>query len=929
MKGELVAIDLETTGLDPLHDAIIEIGAVRLIDGQVVDEFSALINPNRPIPQLVTGITGISNDDVAAAPSITTVLPALRAFIGRAPLIGHNIGFDAAFLLQQGIGQNNPRIDTYDMASILLPRAARYSLGSLTAQIGINLENAHRALDDARATGLLYWLLWQKLLELPFATLYEINEASQDLTWESRVVFDAAVRERLNSGERPTSTQVDIVELFGRDTGAFKSLKPNETPGPIDDETAVALIDDGGALSTNLPGYEHRAQQIEMTRAIVEAFNNNQDLLVEAGTGTGKSIAYLVPSILWSTQNNERVVVSTNTINLQDQLITKDIPTLQLALGIPFRASVMKGRGNYLCPRRLIAVRRRRPTSVDELRTLSKILVWLLESNTGDRGEISLRGPLESATWQRLSAEDEGCTLDRCRAMMEGACPFYKARKAAEAAQVVVVNHALLVTDAMTESQVLPSYRHLIVDEAHHLEDATTSGLSFRLDEATLRRRLADLGSARRGLLGSLLASVRSGAPERDVAKTEQYAELISAAARDMEVHIAGLFAAFRGVVADVTGGRMTDYSTQIRITEPVRKKDSFKAVQSSWATLAEFFEAISQAMRKLAQGMEKLRVHDLPDYDDLINSVSTASRYFDEVTMQLSAIVVEPDANAIYWINLTQDGEFLSVHAAPLHVGPLVDQYLWSAKDTVVMTSATLQTNGSFNYIQERLSGQTVETKEVGSPFDYHESTLLYVANDVPEPTDRGRYQSAVERGLIELAAALDGRVMALFTSYAQLRQTSQAITPRLALGSIAVYDQSDGSSRQALLDGFKATQRAVLLGTRSFWEGVDIPGESLSALVIIRLPFSVPTDPIFAARSETYKNAFNEYALPDAILRFRQGFGRLIRTRTDRGIVAIFDSRIVSKGYGKSFVDALPDCTIQYGSLNDLPTAAKTWLA
>ena len=216
-----------------------------------------------------------------------------------------------------------------------------------------------------------------------------------------------------------------------------------------------------------------------------------------------------------------------------------------------------------------------------------------------------------------------------------------------------------------------------------------------------------------------------------------------------------------------------------------------------------------------------------------------------------------------------------------------------------------------------------------LGSPFDYRTSTLVYVPDDVPDPNERKSYQHAVERGIIELAAALNGRVLALFTSFAQLRETGQAITPRLALGNITVFDQSDGSSRQALLDGFRTSERAVLLGTRSFWEGVDIPGDSLSALVIVRLPFAVPSDPVFAARSETYGNSFTEYALPDAILRFRQGFGRLIRTATARGIVTILDRRLGKKGYGANFIASLPDCTVQHGSLDFLPVAASEWLS
>ncbi len=929
MRGELVAIDLETTGLDAGQDAIIEVGVVRMRDGEIIDEFTTLVDPNRPIPHLITTITGIRTQDVAGMPRIEAVIPAVRAFVGDVPVVGHNVNFDTSFLLRQGILQTNPRIDTYDMASVLLPRAPRYSLSSLASEVQIDVGDAHRALADARAAGLLYWLLWTKLLALPMETLYEINLLGQDLAWDTRIVFDAALRERMANGETPAAAEVDVMALFGSDTGDAKPLRAPERTVDLSEDSVADVFNDGGVLSRGLASYELRPQQVAMSRHVAQSFNSAQHMMIEAGTGTGKSVAYLVPSILWSTLNRKRVIVSTNTINLQEQLIFKDIPALQDTLGIPFSAALLKGRGNYLCPRRLISVRRRRPTSVDELRTLAKILVWLLESSSGDRGEINLRGPNENATWGRLSAEDEGCTLDRCRAMMDGACPFYKARKAAEAAHLVIVNHALLIADAMSDNHVIPDYDYLVVDEAHHLEEATTNGLSFRLDEAILRRRLADLGGPRRGLLGSLLNSARAGAPEKDVKRLQAFAQMVSEATNAMEAHISTLFAALRDFAEDVLKGRAKDYLTQLRVTSDVRSRLSFAKVQNSWTTLSEFFEVVSGAMQQLTVALERMKVYDLPDFDDLQYSASTAARYLREVQERLTEFSGNPDPNRIYWLTLTQDSDSLSLNAAPLHVGPMIEKYLWTAKASVAMSSARLQTNGSFDYTRDRLRAEEVEGVAVGSPFNYRESTLLFIPTDIPDPADRKTYQQAVERGLLELAAALNGRVLGLFTSYAQLRETAQAITPRLALGNITVYDQSDGSSRQALLEGFIANERAVLLGTRSFWEGVDIPGDALSALVIVRLPFAVPTDPVFAARSETYANPFAEYTLPDAILRFRQGFGRLIRTASDRGVVTVFDSRIVKREYGMNFVASLPDCTVEYGTLTALAPAAQAWLS
>jgi DNA polymerase-3 subunit epsilon/ATP-dependent DNA helicase DinG len=395
-----------------------------------------------------------------------------------------------------------------------------------------------------------------------------------------------------------------------------------------------------------------------------------------------------------------------------------------------------------------------------------------------------------------------------------------------------------------------------------------------------------------------------------------------------MESHIGALFNAVRALVSDVQNAP-SEYMMQLRVVDAIRSRASFSQAQSAWTMLAEFFAAISDAMRKLTAALSKLEPFNIPDHADLVSSAESASRYLADTQAQLSSFFEAPLDNGVYWISFGQESEYVALNSAPLHIGSLVDQYLWQAKQTVILTSATLQTNRSFDFARQRLNLNSVEAVEVGSPFNYKDSTLIFVPTDMPEPNDRNKFQHAVERGFIELAAALNGRVMGLFTSYSQLRQTSQAIAPRLALGNIVVYDQSDGSSRQALLEGFKNSERAVLLATRSFWEGVDIPGEALSALVIVRLPFTVPTDPIFAARSETYANSFNDYTLPDAILRFRQGFGRLIRSKTDRGVVVIFDNRVITKSYGANFIEALPEANVQYAPLSALPSAAVAWLA
>lgn len=920
MRGELVALDLETTGLDPTQDQIIEIGAVRFKNGEVIDQFSAMVDPGRPIPPIVSTLTGIQNEDVIGKPHLSAVLPALKAFVGDSPWVGHNIGFDASFLYRQDALRENLRIDTYELASVLLPTAPRYNLTSLTQLLHFDIESAHRALFDARATAFVYWKLWEKALTLPYGTLREILNLAGDLAWDGRPVFEAALRERTPSDENTVYT------LFTPDTGERKTLRPNETQTRIKPEEVAETLGDQGALAAAFPDYEYRPQQVSMAQAVAKAFNQSDHLIVEAGTGTGKSLAYLIPAVQWALRNNERVVISTNTINLQDQLLEKDIPAVRAALGVDFNAAVMKGRGNYLCPRRLLTVRRRRPSSVDELRVLAKILVWLLESSSGDRSEISLRGSEDWVTWSRLSAEDEGCTTNRCLVEMAGACPFYKARKAADAAHILIVNHALLLSDAASDNAVLAPYDYAVIDEAHHLEEATTSSMTWRLDAPTLYRRLIDLGGVRRGLLGNLLVSLVTSPTitEKDKRKLEKYIGVIEEATNDMQAHITALFGAFRALLAELNITR-GDFAMQVRVLDPVRKKSSFGQIETAWTLLKEYFNGVSEAMETVAGALR--RHDDIEHHAELLNSTETAARYLEDVRVQLDGFIANPDSNTVYWINLSQD-DALSLHTAPLHIGKLVTEALWNRKKSVVLTSATLETHGTFDYVRERLSAQNVKTLEVGSPFNYRESTLIYVPTDMPDPNEKHKYQQGLERALIELTTALDGRVLALFTSYTQLRTTAQAITARLALGNIAVYDQSDGSSRQALLEGFKTSQKGILLGTRSFWEGVDLPGDLLRAVVITRLPFSVPTDPIFASRADTYSDAFNDYTLPDAILRFRQGFGRLIRTKSDRGVVVVLDARVLTKQYGRAFIESLPDCTTMKGTLANLATAAQDWL-
>jgi ATP-dependent DNA helicase DinG len=911
MRGDLVALDLETTGLDIHHDHIIEIGAVRFRDGRIIDEFSTVINPNVAIPHQVTYLTGIQQSDVINAPSIEIILPKLITFIGSAPVIAHNVAFDMGFLQKRyNVLKTQTTIDTYDLASVLLPSAERYNLNSLTQSFNIQLEHAHRALDDARAAALLYWALWEKLITYPHHIIEHIVRLSKGVDWSTASVFEAAL------AYAPQQTTQSSASYSNRQRQQQAVAQQTDLSQQVSE-----YLGENGRFQQQYPHFTYRPQQFEMAQNISEAFSQGEHIIIEAGTGTGKSLAYLLPAALWAMKNNEKVVVSTNTINLQDQLLNDTIPLIQSVLGTELRACVMKGRSNYLSPKRLAIALRRHATSVVEARTLAKILIWQLESNTGDKTTLSLRGAGEHAVWAMVNADEiSDCEAD------DFDTPFCQARREAENAHIIIINHALLLADAKSNHSVLPAYRLLVVDEAHQLEDAITHSMSQRLDEDSLTQISGFLGNPSQGLLGDLLAYIRKQDLQKEALKLEGFVTSIDEVVREMHRHIKAMFKELSTFIHNERH-KQSDFMTLVRINREHRQKHAFIEAQLIWQNLIEYFDVLIDALGRLTKFLTRIsHIPNIPTYlGDINNNIDKLT----QAKSLFNGFLVKPVENEIYWISHQQGSESPSVHYAPLHIGNMMQDFIWDKKHSAILTSATLQTHEGFGFIQHRLNADSIKTLTVGSPFNYPQSTMIYIPQDVPEPLDRKGYQHALERGIIELAAQLEGRVMVLFTSYSQLKQTAQVIIPRLALGNITVYDQTDGTSRQTLLENFKVDERAVLLGTKSFWEGVDIPGNSLSALVITRLPFAVPTDPIFSARAETYKDPFGDYNLPDAILTFRQGFGRLIRTETDRGLVVIMDSRIHTKNYGESFLDALPECTIRRGNLDDLPAIAQEWLS
>ncbi len=929
-----VALDLETTGLSSERDAIIEVGAVKFQEGRVLDVFQSLVNPYRELPEFVQRLTGITQRELDRAPSFAVLAGEIQEFVGGLPVIGHNVAFDLGFLSRHGLPLSGDAYDTWDLASILMPSTTSYRLGKLAAQLSADQVRFHRALDDAQATRRVFLALLSKARELDPGTMSSIQNLAGRAGWPLARLFAPASG---SSVPMPSGVGVD-----GLDTGALESrltrsgpaLKPTQAMEPVDVEEIAGHLRPGGLLSRTLPGFESRPQQVRMMKAVSEAFNSGNHLMVEAGTGVGKSLAYLLPAILHSMKNGARVVVSTNTINLQEQLLNKDIPALREALEdnevIPrgeLRVAPLKGRANYLCVRRWGLLARSESPTTEDARVLAKTLVWLQDTRTGDRGEINLASR-DGAAWSRVSAADKG----RCPGMRgDGPCFLRSARDRAEAAHVVVVNHALLLSDLAMGGGVLPDYDHLIVDEAHHLEEEATRQLGFQVSQG----RLGDEADAVGKLVGEVVAVARgSGLPEGQARRGQDVAEQLQAhwsnQVRDRWDRLwstADRFLAQHQAEAADQG--------RLLVTRSTRTQPGWSDLEMAWENLDVVLDEGTRHADRLASFLDTLPAEGPADVESMAMELANWQDGLEELRERLRTLLVAPaDSQRIDWIERVtdfrgdSDGRYnIVLHSAPLNVGLDLAEQLFSKKRSVVLTSATLSSQGSLDYMRDRVGLQESQELMVGSPFDYKRAAVILIPKDIPTPTGPG-FQPAVDRMVVELAQELEGRTLVLFTSHAALRATARGVRAPLEAEGIRVLAQGvDGSARQ-IVQEFDESPSAVILGTSSLWEGVDLSGGILKAVVIGRLPFHVPTDPIFAARSGQYDDAFHEYALPQAVLRLRQGVGRLIRGSQDRGVIVVLDNRVISRAYGKAFLESMPPCTVKQGPMSAIPGYAARWV-
>lgn len=717
--------------------------------------------------------------------------------------------------------------------------------------------------------------------------------------------------------------------------GAERKKRPN-----LDAAKVLHLISSQGILCRTLKGFEPRKPQQMMMQNVIEAYNDEAIALIEAGTGTGKSLAYLLPAILWALENHQRTLISTHTIALQEQLIQKDIPLITKALNLDIRAVLVKGMSNYLCQRKFEETSGERLfMTPEEKNEFDKIEAWAETTREGSRTSLPMMPT--SAMWERICAESDTCSHQKCPCYQS--CYFFKARTKAEEAQILVANHHLLFADLSVRAEtdnyqgqaILPAYSRIVIDEAHHIEDIATDFFGASISKMGILRLLSRISTEKNNkpqgrlvvikekleqhfpnstdpVVGSLLARLNSDlwAQRREIQNCVNEAFLVISESVDR---------LSSGIQEELSQGE-----TKLRLL-PVHHQNIIwqkQAIPSSQKLIQSMLRYV-QSLNSLERDLKALDHDTFQEYSKgpRLDLDALATRLEGQANLIEKLIIQTPQQEKVRWIELKHSPVYsnVSLQDADLDVSKAIVEFLFSKFDSIIMCSATLTTNRHFDFIRKRLgiTPENLPDKKViesiyDSPFNYDEQALLIIPTDLPEPNHANFLELASQR-IWQAIEASRGSCFILFTSYSMMKMCFDLLSERLRSHRYALFKQGD-VERQTLLSQFKTTPKAVLFGTDSFWEGIDVAGEALRCVIIAKLPFKVPTEPITQARNEAILakggDPFSEYTLPTAIVKFKQGFGRLIRHAKDRGCIVCLDTRLVTKKYGQLFIDSLPSC-------------------
>lgn len=889
---DFVAFDLETTGLDFKTEEMLEIGAVRVRGGLVEASFSMVVRAQRPLTAFLTGLTGITAQEVAEGTDPAVALQEFLDFAGDLPLVAHNSSFDLHFLDKAcgAAGLERPKPDCYDTllgARMAWPWFVTHKLESLAQELSLDgsEERSHRAVNDARVTAALFLKIQEEIACVErdepevLRGWCRVLEGSHS-AWRTLLPWEGGALPRLALANRP--------EEPARLAAAREAL--------IDRETLDGLFAPEGGLFRLRPETEQRPAQLAMARDVAQSFDKDEILAVEAGTGTGKSLAYLVPAALWAVQARDRVVVSTATRTLQNQLTARELPLVGDLIP-QVRWAVLKGRSNYLCVRRFLEhLRDPQRLEAAEREQFLPLVRWASRTVTGDVDECcGFARDRQVALWNRLCSDARAAIPPRHPLYRE--CFYQAARRRSEGAHILVVNHALLLSDAAMDFALLPSYERLVLDEAHHLPAAAHEHFGRHINLQRLRvllHGICDPGTASAGLVGTL--ELAEGAP----------AEVLEgiAGVREQTKACEKAFHKFLQKLSEKAGRRNGDAR--------VRYRD---AIPTQWGIDPQgALAALDQLTQAFAQVRPALETWDDASERGWLGDLDVASESVQAFRRDLVSLCDAANADDVYWLDDFHNPIRLSMRSSPASAGDMLAQRLYAPLKTLVCTSATLAVRKSLDYFALKAGLDKTDlarTRAVfhKSPFSLRKQARIVVGSWLPKP-NQPESTAALLAAWREVVLPLQVRTLGLFTSEKALREAREALQADfVAQGRLLLAQGVDGS-RDALLSLFRKTPGAVLLGLDSFWEGVDLPGKDLELVVINRLPFPVPSDPLLSARTETVEaaggNGFSDVFLPEAWLKLRQGVGRLLRRKDDRGAILVLDSRITRERYGNQLAEA-----------------------
>jgi len=952
--GSFVAVDTETTGLDSKRDSIIELGAVRVINGEIGDCFSLLVNPQREIPPFVSRLTGITTSMVLTAPPIDKALPEFLEFVGDSPIVGHNLPFDLSFISSNGekLGLHSVGEESYDTAflsRLLFPNLKNRGLRSMTKLFNLKARQYHRAEADSHLCAQLFILLQKLLANLEQNKLISlvslVAEGDRSLARLLTICIGliGTGRPKVPKFLLSPASLVNLDNVIGHRRKKeetfeeFLPLSPKETKG---------FYSETGPLAAKFENYEYRQEQVQMALGVADAFNGSKFLLVEAGTGVGKSFAYLSPAILWAHQNQEKIIISTNTKSLQEQLFFKDLPLLEDVIGVPFRAVLLKGRNNYLCLYKLYLLisEGERQLPAQQRVKLTPLVLWADSTASGDLNECTALSGRDSWLLSKVSCEGSFCLFKNCPYYQK--CFLWKVRNSANKADLVVINHHLFFSDLKADNTILLDYENVIFDEAHNLEKVASQYLGEELSFWQVRRILNSLyerQAMESGLLPFLIQKVNFS-PLKKVEKLS-FEEKTDKAIEGTTLVLKSFESLFKKLY------RLISPETEVETRYSLKKR--YEAKSKFIRSLSQDTSLVLKELESLTTSLHRLVISFQEYSSDKFEGAFESGQLLDAKIAELKGLTAtthhllfferqkNPTApgeeDSVYWAEFPPQGRELDTRlvSAPVEIGRQMNELVYGRIKTGIFTSATLATGGDFSFMASRLGLNLLEqekllTLEVGSPFDYSRQAHLSVPKFLPSPKGQD-FQEEVS-GLVKRLCLTCGRnSLVLFTSYSMLNFTYKRIKEHLEEAGFSVLAQGVSGNAASILKRLKREEKTVLLGTESLWEGIDLPGEQLELLVITKLPFAVPSEPVVEAKLERIEsrgeNPFSSYSVPEAVLKLKQGFGRLIRNATDRGAVVILDKRVMTTSYGEYFLKSLPLTGKSFEHEKELLAELREW--